>query len=273
MGVLRGRDIPLRKPQRAHEPWVARHLCGVRLDFEVVIVGVASDPAARCLVGQLVGDRVHGFRDALVVRRVHPEAPQAVDRAVEDHVDRLGAVILYGDPSSETPEVRAVHVGIGGRAQAVDRIAVAHISSDVAEQVGKVSRRVEAAPDSADGERMHAPTLLPQIPRGHDQTVPPVDVGHHPVGGGDDEGGIKADHEIEVAVDAVVLPQRPEHEAGLILLDGKSAYTVRIDPRKPRAAGQPIRRVLVQKEPFLDQSLLAEREELTGHVLVAGAIE
>src|ERR1700716_844333 len=34
-GVFRDGDVPLGKPQRAHEPWVARHLLGVRFDFEV----------------------------------------------------------------------------------------------------------------------------------------------------------------------------------------------------------------------------------------------
>ena len=53
---------------------------------------------------------------------------------------------------------------VGGRAQAVGRVAIAHVGGDVAEQVGEVSGGVEASPDGADRERVHAPTLLPQVP-------------------------------------------------------------------------------------------------------------
>ena len=71
----------------------------------------------------------------------------------------------------------------------------------------------------------------------------------------------------------VVLPEGPQHEARLVFLDRQGAHSLRIDPRKPRAARQAIRRVLVQEEPFLDQGLLAELEELARDVLVAGSIE
>src|SRR5713226_1241438 len=71
----------------------------------------------------------------------------------------------------------------------------------------------------------------------------------------------------------VVLPERPQHKAGLVLLDGQGSPAVPIDPWVPGAARESIRRVLVKEESLFDEGFLAEREELPGHVLVPGAIE
>ena len=74
-------------------------------------------------------------------------------------------------------------------------------------------------------------------------------------------------------MDAVVLPQRPQHQPRLILLDGQGAGAVRIDPWQPRAPRVAIRSVLVEEVALLHQCLLAELEELARHVLMAGSVE
>ena len=224
--ALGGGDVPLGEPQGAQEPRVARHVRRVRLDPEVIVVRVAGDASGFGLVGELVGDRLHRVRDSLILRRVHAEPPETMDRAVEHRVDGHRFVVLDSDPAREASQLGAVQVGVGCLAQPLGGVPVARISRDVAEHVREAARRVETAPHRSDRERVHAPALLPQVPRRDGKAVALVDVAHHPVRRRHDEGRVKVHDEVEVAVDAVVLPQRPQHQPCLVLLDRQRASTV-----------------------------------------------
>ena len=270
---LGGGDVPLRQPHRAHEPRIARDQPRVVLDLEVVVVRVASDATAVRLVRQLVGDRVHRVHHARIVGRVHAEPPQPVDGAVEHGVDCDRLIVLDRDPPRKPAQLGAVEVAVRRFAQSLCGAAVTRGGLAIAEQVGEVASGVETAPDRPDRERVHAPPLLPEVPGGQREPVALVDVADHPVSGRDDERRVEADDEVKVAVDAVVLPQRPQDEPRLVLLHRQRPAAVRVDPRQPRAARLPVRRVLVQEEAFFDERLLAEEEELPRHVFVSRAVE
>src|SRR5215207_3066648 len=80
--------------------------------------------------------------------------------------------------------------------------------------------------------------------------------------------------ELDIAVLLVMLPQRPEHESGFVLLDRHLCSLVRRVPRRVPARGdRAVRVVFLQKVPVAVRDTRAEVEELSRQMRITRKIE
>src|SRR5437764_11864389 len=90
----------------------------------------------------------------------------------------------------------------------------------LSERRREVARRGEARPDGRGRERMDPAPLLPQVERRCGQPRPRLAIAGHEVGTCSHELAVERAYELDVPIAVVVLPERPDRQAGLVLLNG-----------------------------------------------------
>src|SRR5207245_1923629 len=126
----------------------------------------------------------------------------------------------------------------GGLAALLRRDGVALRELVLPERDGEVARRGEARPDRRRGERMDPTPLFPQIERRRGQLGAGLAVRRHAIGAGPHELAVQRADDLDVAVAAVVLPERPAGQSGLVLLDRQLEPTVGCRRSVPAGAGR-----------------------------------
>ena len=270
---LRCGDVVLRHPERRDEPRVAGHVRDVLRLLEVVIVLVAREAADRGLHPEPRLERGHRGHDPRIVGREHPEEEDAGDRHVERRILRDRAVRQDGDRPHESPALLVVEVREGRRLDLLGRGPVALRKVVLPERGGEVARGRETGPHGGRRERVDPAPLLPEVERRRRKLRPRLAVARHEVRAGPHELPVERTHELDVAVAVVVLPERPDRQAGLVLLDRELEPAVRRRPGVPRRAERAVGVVLVEQVPVPGHELAAEIEEPAGHLAVAGQVE
>src|SRR5438034_821613 len=139
--------------------------------------------------------------------------------------------------------------------------------------------RVEAAPRGGAEPAPHAwcrggedaPPLLAEVVGGIREAGGGVPIGLHEVPRLRDERLEQRLDELAVAIPLEVLPEGPDHEGGLVLLDGKLRLAV-LHPRVPRRGEGAVRVVLVEVVALLADDVLAEEVEPLGDVEEYGPV-
>ena len=101
----------------------------------------------------------------------------------------------------------------------------------VAEDCEEASGGGEPGPRSSDGPRVHTPAFFPRIVRRQRQAIC-IDVSGHEGRRGLDHLAIEGADELDVVELVEVMPERPQRQASLVLLDGQGAESV-ADPGMP----------------------------------------
>ena len=97
----------------------------------------------------------------------------------------------------------------------------------LAEGLGEVRRRREGPEHRRHRVGVHAPPFLPEVPRGAREAGVLRPVAFEEVGGANDERAEERPDEVDVVVAEEVLPERPQHDGGLVLLDRDDRLVVR----------------------------------------------
>src|SRR2546427_5261986 len=131
----------------------------------------------------------------------------------------------------------------------------------------------EAGPHRGRGEGVDAPTFLPQIEGGRGELRVRLAERRHEIGAGAHQLAIERPDEFDVAVALVVLPQGPDRQTRLVLLDRELEAPFRRGPRVPRRAERAVGVVLVEKVALARHEVATEEEETARHLAVAGKVE
>ncbi len=115
-------------------------------------------------------------------------------------------------------------------------------------------------------------TLLPEIVGRLRQARHRIAIRHHPVRRPLDQRRVDRRDVLHVPVPLEMLPERPEYQRGLVLLDRELRLAV-LHPRVPRARERAVRIVLVEKISFRREELAAEPEELAGELRIARHVQ
>ena len=105
--------------------------------------------------------------------------------------------------------------------------------------------------------------LLPEIPAWLRQPGLLVTIAGQKVSGDTDERAVEGLDEFDFPERLEVLPEGPEDEGGLVLLDRQLLSAIAV-PGQPARGERPVRVVLVKKIPFWSQRPGAELEEQPG---------
>ncbi len=262
----------LREPERADEPRIPRHRPIADRALLVGIVLVARHAADLGAHPQLLADGEHGRLDARVVGREGPEAPDAVERGIDGGVLLVRAVGLARQHADEAPQRRIPEPLFHPAPHLVRGAPVALGQLGLAERRRERLRRAQPADHRAAGPGQDAAALLPQIVRG------PGQPGRRIAPRGEEvrrphEVAEERLHHLHVAAPQEALPRRPQHQRGLVLLDGQLLAAFLVEPGMPGGGGRPVGVVLVEQVAARGDRPRAELVELAGDVGVTAGVE
>src|SRR3954470_22146285 len=115
-----------------------------------------------------------------------------------------------------------------------DRVALREFV--LSERDREVARGGEPGDDGRGRERVDAAALLPEVERRGGELRARFAEGRHEVRAGAHELAIQRTDELDVAIAVVVLPERPDRQTRLILLDRELEPALGRRPRVPRRA-------------------------------------
>ena len=130
----------------------------------------------------------------------------------------------------------------------------------------------QTAEHRTGGKGEHAASLLPEIIRGGGQAGFRVNVDAEKIRRVLDEGPVKRFDEFDVAIDDKMVPQGPQHQGRLVLLDRQLRFAAH-GPGMPRRGQGTVRIEFVEKIPFVLNDPGGEPVKLLGRRRVAGHIQ
>src|SRR5579871_1251655 len=228
--------------------------------------------SARGLDPEPLMNRLDGRLEAWIARLIHTEQKQAQQAGIQRPVYLGGPILRKRDRAHKATGLIPPEMALGAGADALGGGREPARLHMLPKRSGEARRRLEAAIDRADCPGMDPTPLLPEIVGGERQVVRLIYIARHKCSRRHDEVAIERQHLLHIAVLLVVLPERPEHQRGLVLLDRQHALSVQ-EPGMPTAAQAAIRVVFVQQKPPACQERPAEAEEGQAEAVMAGEVE